>query len=181
MLARCCGRSPLKSCRFSLSGLAEAICEMRSQSARLRCPVWSGRIEARIGLRMMPTFPRSLYHSVRRVFPSTAGRLAFQTVPSRIVSSLSLLPACAVRRPVCIVLRALRHRSGDPALCQAADSIVHRLGGLLILRPRGPRSGPGYSVPVRHHLIDPIRPTRGHTAISPHGGLYAMPSLCGSA
>ena len=47
--------------------------------------------------------------------------------------------------------------------------------------PRSPRSGPGYSVPVRHHLIGPIRPTRGHTAISPHGGLYAMPSLCGSA
>ena len=47
--------------------------------------------------------------------------------------------------------------------------------------PRGPRSGPGYSVPVRHHLIGPIRPTRRHIAISPHGGLYAMPSLCGSA
>ena len=47
--------------------------------------------------------------------------------------------------------------------------------------PRGPRSGPGCSVPVRHHLIGPIRPTRGHTAISPHGGLYAMPSLYGSA
>ena len=129
----------------------------------------------------MPTFPQSPYHSVRRVFPSMAGRLAFQTVPSRIVSSLSLLPACAIRRPVCIVLRALRRRSGYPALCQAADSIAHRLGGLLILRPRGPRSGPGYSVPVRHHLIDPIRPTRRHIATSPHGGLYAMPSLCGSA
>ena len=24
-------------------------------------------------------------------------------------------------------------------------------------------------------------PTRRHIAISPHGGLYAMPSLCGSA
>ncbi len=47
--------------------------------------------------------------------------------------------------------------------------------------PRGPRSGPGYHVPVRLHLLDPIRPTHGHTAISPHGGLYAMPSLCGSA
>ena len=33
----------------------------------------------------------------------------------------------------------------------------------------------------RHHLIDPIRPTREHIAISPHGGLNAMPSLCGSA
>jgi hypothetical protein len=57
---------------------------------------------------------------------------------------------------------------------------MHRLE-VQHLRPRGPRSGPGYSVPVRHHLIDPIRPTRGHTAISPQGGLYAMPSLCGSA
>ena len=48
-------------------------------------------------------------------------------------------------------------------------------------RPRGPRSGPGYSVPIRHHLIGLIRPTRRHIAISPHSGLYAMPSLCGSA
>ncbi len=30
---------------------------------------------------------------------------------------------------------------------------------------------PGYSVPVRHHLIGPIRPTRRHIAISPHSGL----------
>jgi hypothetical protein len=50
-----------------------------------------------------------------------------------------------------------------------------------LLRLRGPRSGSGYSVPNRHHLIGPIRPTRRHIAISPHGGLYAMPSLCGSA
>ena len=48
-------------------------------------------------------------------------------------------------------------------------------------RPRGPRSGPGCAVPVRHYLIGLIRPTRRHIAISPHGGLYAMPSLCGSA
>ena len=40
--------------------------------------------------------------SVRRVFPSTAGRLAFQAVPSWIVGSLSLLPAYAVHRPVCL-------------------------------------------------------------------------------
>ena len=68
-----------------------------------------------------------------------------------------------------------------PLLCRATDSIAHRRGGLLLLHPRGPRSGPGYSVPNRHHLFGPIRPTRGHIAISPHGGLYAMPSLCGSA
>src|SRR4029077_10233878 len=83
--------------------------------------------------------------------------------------------------PFASALRAPRGHNGCPAQCRAADSIAHRLGGLLLLRPRGPRSGPGYSVPVRHHLVGPIRPTRGHTAISPHGGLYAVPSLCGSA
>ncbi len=46
------------------------------------------------------------------------------------------------------------------------------------LSPRGPRSGPGYSVPVHQHLIDPIRPTRRHISISPLCGLYEMPSLC---
>ena len=46
------------------------------------------------------------------------------------------------------------------------------------LYPRGPRSGPGCSVPVHHHLIGPMRPARRHIATSPHGGLYAMPSLC---
>src|SRR6202049_3695056 len=47
--------------------------------------------------------------------------------------------------------------------------------------PRGPRSCPSYVVSGHHHLTDPIRPARRHIAISPHGGLYAMPSLCGSA
>ena len=46
------------------------------------------------------------------------------------------------------------------------------------LYPRGPRSEPGYVVPVHHHLLGPIRPTRGHITTSPHSGLYAMPSLC---
>jgi hypothetical protein len=36
--------------------------------------------------------------------------------------------------------------------------------------PRGPRSCSSYAVSSRHHLIDPMRPTSGHIAISPHGG-----------
>ena len=48
----------------------------------------------------------------------------------------------------------------------------------LPLCPRGPRSGPGSSVPVHHRLTSPIRPTRQHMKISPHSGLYPMPSLC---
>src|ERR1700688_895782 len=57
----------------------------------------SGRIEARTGLRMMPTFLDPPYHSVRRVFPSTAGRLAFQARPSRRITQLK--PAPGIRRP----------------------------------------------------------------------------------
>ena len=49
---------------------------------------------------------------------------------------------------------------------------------VLPLYPRGPRSGLGYVVPVHHHLIGPMRPTRRHVATSPPCELYATPSLC---
>ena len=70
---------------------------------------------------------------------------------------------------------------GFPVLSRAVGSIMHRHEVEYSTYPRGPRSGPGYSVPVHQHLIDPIRPARRRIAISPLGGLYAMPSLCGSA
>src|SRR3954462_7971028 len=54
--------------------------------------------------------------------------------------------------------------------------MMHRHGGWVALRPRGPRSGPGYAVPVRPCLTGPIRPTRRHIATSPETGVYAMPS-----
>ena len=77
-----------------------------------------------------------------------------------------------------IVLRALCcHR--DSLLCVKDDALLStsvRAGQPLY--PRGPRSGPGYSVPVHPHLIGPIRPTRGHIPTSPSRGLYGMPSLC---
>ena len=79
------------------------------------------------------------------------------------------------------VLRAPRDRSFGTAQSRACGlDCAPPLGGNST-DPRGPRSGPGCSVPVRHHLLGPIRPARGHIAISPHSGLYAMPSLCGSA
>ena len=49
---------------------------------------------------------------------------------------------------------------------------------LMPLYPRGPRSGPGCSVPVHQHLIGPMRPPRRRSSISPQSGLYALPSLC---
>jgi hypothetical protein len=75
--------------------------------------------------------------------------------------------------------RARRSDLSNPALRRERRASVRRHGGGVILRPRGPRSCPIYAVSNRHHLLDPIRPTREHIAISPHSGLYAMPSLCG--
>ena len=46
------------------------------------------------------------------------------------------------------------------------------------LYPRGPRSGPGYSVPIHPHLFDPIRPTGRPIRTSPSCGLYPISSLC---
>jgi hypothetical protein len=54
---------------------------------------------------------------------------------------------------------------------------MHRHAVEYSICPRGPRSGPGCSVPVRPHLIGPIRPTRRRTAISPHGGLARRGSI----
>ena len=78
-----------------------------------------------------------------------------------------------------IVLRALRCLRLIPVLCRgtlcAGTPPFERL---LPLYPRGPRSGPGSSVPVHPRLIGPIRPTRRHIPISLLCGLYQMPSLC---
>ena len=142
----------------------------------------SGRIEARTGLRMMPTFPRSPRSFRTAGFPQYGWKagLSGGAFPDR----QRLKPAPGMR-----LLTAglpspfvhLRRQSGCPVLRRAADRMMHRHGGWVALRPRGPRSGPGYAVPVRPRLTGPIRPTRRHIATSPQGGLYAMPSLCGSA
>jgi len=51
-------------------------------------------------------------------------------------------------------------RIGCPVVCRAVDSIMHRHGVEYSACPRGPRSASGYIVPIHHHLIDLIRPTR---------------------
>jgi hypothetical protein len=47
----------------------------------------------------------------------------------------------------------------------------------LPLCPRGPRSGPGYAVPVHHHLSTPCAPLASTSRFHRHG-LYEMSSLC---
>ena len=142
----------------------------------------SGRTEARTGLRMMPTSPRSPPIIPYGGFsPVRLEGWPFRRGLPNTSANLSLLPACAGRCLVCVHPSCASspqqwHRSESGLWARLRTAIRWSLH-----HPRGPRSGPGCSVPVRHHLIGPIRPTRGHIAISPHGGLYAMPSLCGSA
>jgi hypothetical protein len=104
--------------------------------------------------------------------------------PSRaFLGDRRLKPAPGIRRPPSSLhppFARLVVSTVVPLCVGPEDSIMHR-HAVEYSYPRGPRSGPGCSVRVRHHLIGPIRPTRGHIAISPHSGLYAMPSLCGSA
>ena len=82
----------------------------------------------------------------------------------------SLKPAPGIRRWTPGLHLPFAHlivRFGCPVLCRADDSSMRRLGVGVRLRPRGSRSDPGSSVPGHQRLFSPIRPTRGHIAISP--------------
>src|SRR5450755_1939997 len=120
---------------------------------------------ARTGLRMMPTFPSPPLKFRTAGFPRYGFKagLSDEAFPARWFA-IAFRALCFPRSSLlCVRDDALRSTS-----VRAAKPLY----------PRGPRSGPGYSVPVHQHLIGPIRPTRGHTPISPLCGLYEMPSLC---
>jgi len=182
----------VRSSRFPAPGLSgrSAQCNRRVQSlgGGYGRPFFgpniskSGRIEARTGLRMMPTSPRSPLSFRTAGFPQYGWKdgVSDGAFPTR-----RSVQACSRHTLTTYwfasVLRASRRIHECPAQCRVGYAPMHRRGGWVILLPRGPRSSPGCAVPVCHHLIDPIRPTRRHITTSPQGGLYAMPSLCGSA
>jgi hypothetical protein len=88
--------------------------------------------------------------------------MAFRTAPSQRVGQLK--PAPGMRWPRIGLLPSFVHRvriHEYPAQGRVGYAPIHRRRGWVILLPRGPRSGPGCAVPVRHHLIDPICPTAG--------------------
>src|SRR5580704_12197397 len=87
-------------------------------------PPQSGRIEARTGLRMMPTSPRSPHHSVRRVFPSTAGRMAFRTAPSQRVAQFK--PAPGIRLPLIGLLPSFVHPVVSTNVPLSVGSVTRR-------------------------------------------------------
>jgi hypothetical protein len=81
---------------------------------------------ARCGLRMMPPFPSSPLSAVRRVFPSTAGRLACQAGPSQHVDQLKPAPGmhCSTSGLSSPFVHLVAN-IGYPVLSRAAGSIVH--------------------------------------------------------
>ena len=131
-----------------------------------------GRAMARTGLRMMPTFPWLPLKFRTAGFPQSGFKAGVSDGPSRrlrglrVVRFASVLRAHRLPRPIPVLSRGTRRAWAPP--------FERRLP----LYPRGPRSGPGFSVPVHPHLIGPMRPTCGRISTSPHCGLYEMPSLC---
>jgi hypothetical protein len=136
-------------------------------------PSSPGRAVARTGLRMMPTFPPLSLKFRKAGFPRYGFKAGMSDGPSCRPRVLRVVQfASALRAPRCLQRRILVLSRGTR--CAGAPPCKRHWP----LYPRGPRSGPSYSVSVHHHLIGPIRPTRQHIAISPECGLYAMPSLC---
>jgi hypothetical protein len=129
---------------------------------------------ARTGLRMMPTFPL-LPLKFRRAdflrYGFKAG-LSDGAFPSMARSS----PRAVCIRPSCPSL-ACRVPRTEPRDRARLDTSVRAVPPLY---PRGPRSGPGSSVSVHPHLIDPIRPTRKHSSTSPLAA-YTRCLRCASA
>jgi hypothetical protein len=154
-------RYPAQDSRPSGSLLLSRKALSSSTSCRL-----SGKARALIGLRMMPTFPSPPLKFRTASFPRYGFKAGLSDEAFPVVW-------------FAIVLRALLAVTVLPC----SESGTMRWGAppcerTQPLYPRGPRSGPGYAVPVHHHLVGPIRPTRGHIPTSPPSGLYEMPSLC---
>ena len=137
---------------------------------------------ARTGLRMMPTFPSSSLKFRTAGFTQYGFKagLSGEAFPSDLsVKPAPGMPFTSHGLPSPFALSVVVPVS--PLSVGTVTRWNAAVRGVLPLCPRGPRSGPGYSVPVHLHLLDPIRPACRHIATSPQSGLYAMPSLCGSA
>src|SRR5215510_1477615 len=152
------------------SGSLLLSCEASSSSASCRL---SGRAMARTGLRMMPTFPSSPLKFRTVGFPQYGFKAGLSEgacpAPGAQLSRPSGLPPSFVLPAFSLYI---------PALCRVSCALEHCHASRPAALPQGPRSGPGFAVPVHPHLIGPIRPTRGHIPTSPTRGLYWMPSLC---
>jgi hypothetical protein len=118
------------------------------------------------GLRMMPRFPSPSLKFRTVSFPQSGFKAG--------ISDAACPVTLVCHRPSCFLPQSSTPRSVSGSMRSPAPPCER----LLPLYPRGPRSGPGYVVPVHHRLTDPIRPTRRHIPTSSLCDLYEMPSLC---
>ena len=112
-----------------------------------------GRAVARTGLRMMPTFPPLSLKFRTAGFPQYGFKVGYQTAPSRRQRVLRVVRFASVLRAPRLSASYPRSKSRNAGRCYTSVQAA------LPLYPRGPRSGPGYVVPVHHHLTGPMRPT----------------------
>src|SRR6266699_2088070 len=92
------------------------------------CAARLGRIEARSGLRMMPTFPRSPRSFRTAGFPQYGWKAGLSS--GAFLGNRRLKPAPGIRRPTSSLHPLFVHGRIDddyPALCRVEVSIVHRL------------------------------------------------------
>jgi len=113
-----------------------------------------------------PIIPDSGFSPVR-----LEGRYIRQCLPvDREFFATCGLPS-ALRAPRCLYRRIPDLSRGTRCACAPPFKRP------LPLYPRGPRSGPGYAVPVHHHLSTPCAPLTGAPRFHRYG-LYEVPSLC---
>ena len=131
----------------------------------------SGRTMARTGLRMMPTFPSSPLKFRTAGFPRYGFKAGLSDGAFPDHRRLSLLPSYR-RAPVCI------HPSCSLAVDAAQSEAAARWSAAL---PQGPSLRSGLCCPGPSSLNRPHPPhSQAHRNFTVCG-LYAMPSLCGSA
>ena len=110
---------------------------------------------------MMPTFPSSPLKFRTAGFPQYGFKASLSAGAfPRVASTCRALPVYCP--PSCSPLQRFVLRSVSEYAVRSSTAIQ----AATPLYPRGSRSGPGSAVPVHPHLSGPIRPTRGHSAIS---------------
>ena len=115
-----------------------------------------GRALARTGLRMMPTFPPLPLKFRTAGFPQYGFKAGISDGPSCRPRGLRIEQfASILRAPRCLQRLYPRSESrGAVRWCTTVQACNR-------LTPRGPRSGPGYSVPVHHAYSTPSVPLAG--------------------
>lgn len=118
------------------------------------------------GLRMMPLFPSPPLKNCTAGLPQYVFKADISDVAFLFVQLLK--PAPGIHSFTFSFLPpsvSVQTDTLNPVQSRAGFLSWYRHSSLTAL-PQGPHSGPGFSVPVRQHLIDPVRATGKYVLIS---------------